>query len=104
MNNPELGPILLHPNNSENLKLITGMPDFYIPGENDRTKQYIEYYELSVGKVIQQPPQPGMIQGQQPPPQPSVPIDIDVDDHLVHMAVLKNILVSTQGLTLYRTN
>lgn len=127
LQNPEIGTILLHPNNSENIKLITGMPDFYIPGENDRNKQYAEYYELSQGEVIQPgqpqqnqqqpgsmqdptsgltPGQAGMIQPpqQQGPPQPSVPVDIDVDDHIVHMLVLKNILVSTQGMQLYRDN
>lgn len=104
MQNPEVGAIVLHPNNAQNLKLITGMPEFYIPGEEDATKQWIEYYELAEGQVTQ--PEPQM---QQPgvPPQPpmaSVQIDIDIDDHIVHMAVLKGILVSDLGRTLYKTN
>lgn len=87
---PEVGQILMHPNNAENLKLIAGMPDLYIPGENDRTKQYLEYYELSMGEPMGN--------------QSSVPIDLEVDDHLVHMQVLKNILVSPIGMQLYKTN
>lgn len=104
MQNPEIGSIVLHPNNAENLKLVTGMPEFYIPGEEDRTKQWIEYYELAQGQ--ENTPQPGMQDPTQPPqgPQSSVPIDLDVDDHGIHMAVLKGILVSDIGRMLYKTN
>ena len=92
MNIPEVGAILLHPNNSEFLKLSTGMTDIYIPGENDFEKQNVEYYELSIA----QSPDGGKT--------PSVPIDVHVDDHAIHMAVLKNILVSAKGMQLYKTN
>lgn len=88
---PEVAQILLHPNNIENIKQITGMPEFYIPGENDRNKQFSEYYELSQGQATG-------------PNQSSVPIDPVVDDHPVHMLVLKNILVSQVGTQLYQTN
>lgn len=88
---PEVASILLHPVNTELLKQITGMPDFYIPGENDRNKQYAEYYMLAEG----QPTSPN---------QSSIPVDIDVDDHQVHMLVLKNILVSCLGISLHRDN
>lgn len=91
LQNPEIGGILLHPNNSELLKLSTGMTDMYIPGEDDCKKQYAEYYELSVSQSLDSTT-------------PSVPIDIHVDDHLVHMQVLKNKLVSTEGMQLYKTN
>lgn len=90
LQDPLIGQILLHPNNSESIKQIVGMPEFYIPGENDRSKQYQEYYLLS--------------QGQPNGNQPSIPVDIDVDDHAVHMSVLKNILVSAVGVNLYQTN
>lgn len=90
LNIPEIGSILLHPNNSEMLKLATGMTDIYIPGEKDTQKQHAEYYELSVGQPIGN--------------QPSVPIDIYVDDHAVHMQILKNKLVSPEGIQLYKTN
>lgn len=84
VNSPQLTAILMHPSNVEIIKLSTGMPDFYVPGEYDRNKQWSEYYILSNG-------------GQ-------VSVDIDVDDHQVHQQVLKNILVSPVGLMLYRTN
>lgn len=92
MQNPEVGAILMHPNNAEMLKSSTGMYDIYIPGEHDRNKQYAEYYQLIMGVS----PDNGMT--------PSVEIDIDVDDHNVHMQVLKNILVSEVGVALHEQN
>tara|TARA_R110000868_G_scaffold16913_7_gene74968 strand:- start:4456 stop:6723 length:2268 start_codon:yes stop_codon:yes gene_type:complete len=91
MQNPEVGAILLHPNNSELVKRATGMNDLYVPGENDRNKQYQEYYLLSKSQPVSET-------------EGSIPIDIDVDDHMVHMQVLKNILVSAQGIALYIEN
>jgi len=90
LNNPQIGSILLHPNNSDMLKMITGLPEFYVPGENDRNKQYGEFYKLSTS-------QPNGTQS-------SVPVDMDVDEHPTHMQVLKNILVSPVGVNLYETN
>lgn len=84
LKDPMIGQILLHPNNSENVKQAVGMPDFYIPGENDRNKQYAEYYLMAQGQQVQP--------------------DLDVDDHPVHMQVLKNILVSPMGTNLYKNS
>lgn len=99
---PELGAILLNPNNTEMLKQITGMPDFYIPGEHDRDKQWAEYFELSISAPNGPPQDPN--NPASPPQQSSIQPDIHVDDHAVHMQVLKNILVSPIGLALYKTN
>jgi len=85
LNVPEVGEILLDPNNTELLKKVSGMPEFYVPGEHDRNKQWQEFYTMSTEGI-------------------QVDIDISVDDHKVHMRVLKNILVSPQGLALYENN
>lgn len=77
---PEVSAVLMHPNNSELLKQYSAMPEMYIPGENDRNKQFSEFQRMCAGEQVQ--------------------IDIDVDDHPIHMAVLKNILVSPVGLGL----
>jgi len=77
---PEVGAILMHPNNSEVLKQFAAIPELYFPGENDTHKQYKEFYSMCNGE--------------------EVPIDVVIDDHVVHMAVLKNILVSPVGLGL----
>jgi len=91
MQNPEIGKIILHPSNSELLKEAVGMPEFYIPGEGDRNKQWSEFYKL----IEEQP----LAENKS-----SVQIDVDVDDHIVHMLVLKDILVSPTGVQLYREN
>lgn len=91
MQNPDIGTLLLHPNNSELLKQISGIPDFYVPGEHDRNKQHAEFYILSTQEPINEVT-------------PSVPVDADVDDHKAQMQVLKNILVSPVGISLYQTS
>lgn len=82
-----VGPILMHPNNSGIMKQFTGMTELYIPGENDVYKQNAEFHELAAGTALS-------------PNESSVPIDIYVDDHEVHMSVLKDRLVSSVGLAL----
>jgi len=85
--NPEIGAILLHPNNSENVKQAIGMQEFYIPGENDRNKQWSEFYDICNGE-----------------PNGPVTIDLIADKHEIHMEVLQDILVSPRGMQLYREN
>lgn len=85
---PEMtGTILMHPNNADILKNFTGIPEIYIPGENDVQKQNREFYELINGTQVSEIDS-------------SVPIDIHVDDHAVHKLVLKDLLVSPVGLAL----
>lgn len=82
-----IGPILMHPNNSDLLRAYAGISDMYFPGENDVYKQNAEFQQLILSPPIG-------------PNQSSVQIDIYVDDHAVHMNVLKEILVSPVGLSL----
>lgn len=95
MQNPEIGQIMLHPNNSQNTKDALGFPEFYIPGEADRTKQLVELRKLSL--VTQQEIQPDATES-------TVPIDKDVDTHPVHIEVIKYFCVSPEGLYLKETN
>lgn len=81
MGSQEVSAILMHPNNSGILKSYAAIPEIYIPGENDRIKQFKEFYQMVATRQL-------------------IPIDIDVDDHAVHMQVLKNILVSPVGTEL----
>ena len=82
-----VGPILFHPNNSDLLKKYSGIPEIYIPGENDVNKQNREFYELIASAPIGEG-------------ESSIPIDLYVDDHSVHKLVLKDLLVSPVGLAL----
>jgi hypothetical protein len=95
MQNPVIGQIMLHPNNAQNTKDALGFPEFYIPGEEDRSKQLIELRKLSLVDADQLPPDAQ---------QSTVPIDPDVDDDNVHIMVIKLWCVSAEGLYLKETN
>jgi hypothetical protein len=95
MQNPVIGQIMLHPNNAQNTKDALGFPEFYIPGEEDRTKQLIELRKLSL--VTSDQIQPNAQQS-------TVPIDPDVDDDNVHILVIKLFCVSPEGIYLKETN
>jgi hypothetical protein len=95
MQNPVIGQIMLHPNNAQNTKDALGFPEFYIPGEEDRSKQLVEMRKLSLVTTDQLPPNSQ---------QSTIPIDPDVDDHAVHIQVIKLWCVSPEGLYLKETN
>lgn len=95
MQNPVIGQIMLHPNNSQNTKDALGFPEFYIPGEEDRAKQLVEIQKLSL--VTQDQITPDSQQS-------TIPIDPDVDDHPTHIQVIKLFCVSPEGLYLKETN
>lgn len=88
---PVLNNTLYHPENSQTVAAALGMPDLYIPGKDDRSKQLIEIQELANSQPIDETT-------------PSVPIDPDVDDDAVHIQVLRAYLVSERGLDLRNTN
>lgn len=87
-NSPELNAILMHPRNFELMKKAIGITDFYIPGNDSRTKQLKEFYLL-----VEAAPIMGMM-GEE---MPSVDIDPDVDEDAIEMAVLKSLLISPIG-------
>lgn len=85
MKDPILNQTILSPENAELLKKTSGIRDLYIPGDNDRRKQLGEIYD-----IINE--------------DPSVVVDHDVDDHQVHMRIVKYYLTSDRGVYLYKTN
>jgi len=95
MQNPIMGQIMMHPNNAQNTKDALGFPEFFIPGEEDRGKQLIEIRKLSL--VTSDMIQPNATQS-------TVPIDVDMDEHPVHIQVIKLFCVSPEGLYLKETN
>lgn len=95
LQNPVLGQIMLHPNNAQNTKDALGFPEFYIPGESNRTKQLIELRKLALVTDEQITPESQ---------QSTVPIDPDVDEHPVHIEVIKLFCTSAEGLYLKETN
>lgn len=108
LNNPMILEALAAPENMQLFKDAIGLPDFVIPGENDRIKQYEEIQLLLGSEPITMPapvdPATGMPQvdpmtGQPAQPQqlPSVEIDPDIDNHEMQATVCRNWLLSATG-------
>ena len=86
---PMVMAMLAHPQNHELIKKALSIPELYIPGLNDRTKQYRE-----IGLLIQQQPQPSQ----------NSPLGIELsiapeehDDHMVEMEICKIWMNSSKG-------
>ena len=100
MNSDEINSVLFNPNNAQLMKKGIGLRDLYIPGEEDRTKQYAEFIQLSQGQPM---PSDMMDEMGQPQLMPSVLPD-ELDNHPVHMEVLAAILNSSRGQRLKAEN
>jgi hypothetical protein len=100
MQNEDIGNILRHPENAGNVAAYLGVPELYIPGDDDRNKQLYE-----IARLIQQEPQVGM-------PTPfnpsglysSVPVDPDLDNHLIEVETCAAWLKSEVGLDAKENN
>jgi ribosomal protein L40E len=112
LNNAEVTAALMDPENLPFISKIVKIPEFHLPGEEDREKQYEEIDELINATPI--PPsqesiqlyqqakqmhqgQPGIPQPVEPQEQPSVEIDQDVDNHQVEASICKSWLISSAG-------
>jgi hypothetical protein len=104
-NNPQVMAMIAQP---ENLGLIyeaLGITDFFVPGEDDRNRQYDEIKQLLNSEPIPQPPDPMMAQqamdgGMPPPPEqelPSVEMDADLDNHAIHFEICRKWAMSEAG-------
>jgi len=121
MGSPEVNEVLFNPNNAEMMKKAVGLQNLYIPGEEDRTKQYAEYIQLSQSQPMPMfPPEmlaqipPGVDPMSLLPPgvdpaslglqmQPSIMPD-PTDDHFVQGEILQRILTSARGQRLKQEN
>jgi hypothetical protein len=111
INNQELTAALMDPDNLPYISKVVKIPEFKLPGVEDRQKQYEEILELVNSTSI--PPSPEEMQafqqasqqsqqtGQPPPlpPQekPSVEIDQDIDNHQIEASICKSWLISAAG-------
>jgi len=103
-NNPQILQMLASP---ENLPLIweaIGINDFYVPGEDDRNKQYDEIRQLLNSEPIVIPPSPeeeimAIESGMEPQPieEPSVEVDPIMDNHAIEFEVCRKWAVSEEG-------
>jgi hypothetical protein len=119
LNNQEITAALMDPENLPYISKVIKIPQFHLPGEEDRQKQYEEIDELVNSVPI--PPDPQSIQlyqqaqqtslqtgqpsqAQQPEEQSSVEIDIDVDNHQIEASICKSWLISSAGRLAKREN
>jgi hypothetical protein len=101
MQDPNIGAAIFHPENSGTVASLVGFGEFYIPGDDDRSKQLNEITELLQAQPIPvgMDPMTGQIQFQ-----PTVMPDMDIDDHEIHMQTIKAFLVSETGIQVKREN
>jgi len=105
MNNPLFLQAMAAPENLPIIREALGLNDFYIPGEEDREKQYEEIQQLLNSEPIIQPPDEMMMMeaeanGLPPPPEqelPSVDIDPDFDNHAIHFEIVRKWVVGDAG-------
>lgn len=101
LNNEEVTQALMDPENIPWMSKIIKIPQFRLPGEDDRQKQYEEINELINSAPIPPAPEEVMMAAQtgQPMPegQPSVPIDEDVDNHQIEASICRSWLISMAG-------
>jgi hypothetical protein len=88
--NPEILAILGAPENLPIIRQAIGLNDFYVPGEEDVTKQYDEIKVLLQGEPIPtgDPMNPEM---------PSVEIDPDFDNNEVEFEIVRKWVISEDG-------
>jgi len=111
-NNEQILSYLGAPENLTILREALGLDDFYIPGEDDRNKQFEEIKLLLNSEPILMPPSIDPMMGQMNPemmqdpmaqqammPQeiPSVDVDPDIDNHQIEFEICRSWLVSDAG-------
>lgn len=104
LNNQEIIAAFAAPENLPFIRKVVKMPEFRLPGEDDRQKQLEEIQLLLQGEPIVIPPDPlqvqiALSQGQPAVPTelPSVEVDPLVDNHAVEAQVARGWLVSDAG-------
>lgn len=110
--NPQILAYLGAPENLPILREALGLDDFYIPGEDDRNKQYEEINQLLESAPYLIPPSidpmmlsvnpemaqdPAVLAASQPMEISSVEVDPDIDNHQIEFEICRSWLVSDAG-------
>jgi hypothetical protein len=98
MQNEMINSILSHPSNAELIAKTIGVPDLYIPGEDQRNKEL-----LMIATVLKAPSDIDPMTGQ-PTPIMAPPVDPLTDDLNSQPIVLKSFLASEAGVDLQSSN
>lgn len=104
--NPAIMEALGSPENIPFIKQAIGIPEFIIPGEEDRLKQYDEIKQLLESVPLELPmndPMTGipimdpMTMEPAIQPTPSIPIDPILDNHIIEAEICRRWLISESG-------
>jgi hypothetical protein len=101
MKDPDVAAVVRHPENAGLVATIIGVPELYIPGDDDRTKQLMEIAELIKTEPQMGPPDP--MTGQ-PKMISTVPITPDLDNNVVEAEICKSWLISEIGQDAKKNN
>lgn len=93
--NPQLIQMLLAPENLDVLREAIGISGFYVTGEDDRDKQYVEIQSLLESEPIQTG-EIDLVTGQ-PQEIPSVEVDQLMDNHVIQFEICRKWAVSESG-------
>jgi hypothetical protein len=103
-NNPQLLATLAIPENLPLIREAIGLTDFFMPGEDDRNKQFDEIKQLLNSEPISVPPDPmqveqAMSMGQEPQEtqEPSVEVDPIFDNHAIQFEICRKWIISEAG-------
>lgn len=100
--NPYFLEMMSAPENIPVVRDMIGLTDFYIPGEDDRSKQYDEIKQLLASEPIMQPGQIDPLTGEPTGEgqfMPSVEIDPTFDNHQIQFEIVRQWAVSEDGRT-----
>jgi hypothetical protein len=91
LNNENINTALYNPENSKIIQDALALTELRIPGEDQRIKQSSEINELLKNGPISEN-------------QSTIPVEPLVDDHAIHMSILKSFMVSEIGMEEKRVN
>jgi len=89
--NPQVLAVIGSPENLPQIRQAIGLTDFFVPGEDDRDKQYDEIKLLLDSEPMPNPMDPAN------PEVPSVDIDPTFDNHAIEFEVCRKWIVSEAG-------
>lgn len=94
--------VLFHPENSTILKEFIGIPELFIPGEQDRMKQLWEISELMKQAPVEMPEMGPA--GPQMVPHSTIPPNPNTDNSMAHIMTLQGWLNSEEGREAEKNN
>lgn len=95
--NPQILEIISAPENLSIIHEAIGLDDFFVPGEDDKTKQYAEIKQLVNSEPITVPAMDPMTGQQTEQEYPSVEIEPDIDNNAIEFEICRAWLVSEAG-------